>query len=193
MEPIHFPLTIDGDSLQEDAVVISRHVRPEWKNCDVRVRVFTDGITNRLVGCYLSDAPDDVVLVRVYGEKTELFIDRKTEKKNMMMMSSRQLAPPLFASFNNGLCYGFTPGMPIDGDMVRDPKISLLIAKKLARMHFVMKRGMSDECVRCMSGSLTEPTPWLFNALERYLNYIPDSFCPDSRYVCHPRPRFFLQ
>lgn len=182
---MHLPVTIDGDSqesLRADAILIARHVRPEWKNCDINVKVFTDGITNRLVGCFLTRAPDDVVLVRVYGEKTELFIDRKLEKRNMMMMSSRQLAPPLFASFNNGLCYGFTPGIPIDGQMARDPVISQLIAQKLARMHFIMKKGMSDECVRCLSaGHQTEPSPWITTALDRYLNYIPDSFDHISR------------
>ena len=171
--------------LQDDAVLITRHVRQDWKHADISVKTFTDGITNRLVGCYLSHAPDDVVLVRVYGEKTELFIDRKTEKRNMMAMSSRRLAPPLFASFNNGLCYGFTPGMPIDGKMVRDPGISRLIAQKLARMHFIMKKGISDECVRYLSaGHQTEPSPWLLTALDRYLNYIPEIFTPGPRSVC---------
>lgn len=65
------------------------------KNRSIKVRVFTDGITNRLVGCFLPDAPDDVVLVRVYGEKTELFIDRKKEKKNMMSMHSKNFFPCL--------------------------------------------------------------------------------------------------
>lgn len=181
MDPMHLPLTVDTDSLHEDAVVVARHVRPEWKDCKVNVRDFTDGITNRLVGCFLSDAPNDVVLVRVYGEKTERFIDRKIEKWNMMMMSSRRLAPPLFASFNNGLCYGFTPGTPIDGQMVRDPVISRLIAQKLARMHF-MKFADAGRCDSCQTSSQREdPSPCLLTALDRYLNYVPDVLTPTSR------------
>lgn len=177
MNPMHLSLTVDGDSLHEDAVVIARHVRPEWKNCDVKVRTFTDGITNRLVGCFLSHAPNDVLLVRVYGEKTELIIDRKAEKRNMMMMSSRQLAPQLFASFTNGLCYGFTPGSPIDVHMVRDPVISRLIAQKMARMHFIMNIGEQEDYdgPSTLSGQRPDSNPWLLSALDRYLTYIPES------------------
>lgn len=46
------------------------------------VQVFTDGITNKLVGCFNSMSPDDGILVRVYGQNTDLLIDRKVETKN---------------------------------------------------------------------------------------------------------------
>lgn len=46
---------------------------------------FTDGTTNKLVGCYLEDSPEDVVLVRVYGNKTELIVDRENELKSFQV------------------------------------------------------------------------------------------------------------
>lgn len=46
-------------------------------------QTFTDGITNKLVGCFYKEDGDteanDVVLVRIYGNKTDLLIDRKAE------------------------------------------------------------------------------------------------------------------
>lgn len=46
-------------------------------------QTFTDGITNKLVGCFYKEEGDveanDVVLVRIYGNKTDLLIDRKAE------------------------------------------------------------------------------------------------------------------
>ena len=41
-------------------------------------QVYTDGITNKLVGCQEASDKEqkDAILVRVYGEKTDLIIDR---------------------------------------------------------------------------------------------------------------------
>lgn len=47
---------------------------------------FTDGTTNKLVGCYVDDSLEDVVLVRVYGNKTELIVDRDNELKSFQVM-----------------------------------------------------------------------------------------------------------
>lgn len=51
-------------------------------------QLFTDGTTNKLVGCYVDDSPDDVVLVRVYGNKTELIVDRDNELKIFQVLGS---------------------------------------------------------------------------------------------------------
>lgn len=51
------------------------------------LQLFTDGTTNKLVGCYVDDSPEDVVLVRVYGNKTELIVDRDNELKSFQVVS----------------------------------------------------------------------------------------------------------
>lgn len=46
------------------------------------LQLFTDGITNKLVACQLNTEEDDgdnIVLVRIYGNKTDLLIDRNAE------------------------------------------------------------------------------------------------------------------
>jgi ethanolamine kinase len=48
--------------------------------------VFTDGITNKLLGCFHEGTPEDVVLVRVYGHKTDLLIDRNAETRNIQVL-----------------------------------------------------------------------------------------------------------
>ncbi len=60
-----------------------------WEVISVLVfvfQLFTDGTTNKLVGCYVEDSPDDVVLVRVYGNKTELIVDRDNELKSFQVV-----------------------------------------------------------------------------------------------------------
>lgn len=49
-------------------------------------QLFTDGTTNKLVGCYVEDSPEDMVLVRVYGNKTELIVDRDNELKSFQVV-----------------------------------------------------------------------------------------------------------
>lgn len=55
------------------------------------LQLFTDGTTNKLVGCYIEDDPDDVVLVRVYGNKTELIVDRDNELKSFQVERRHQV------------------------------------------------------------------------------------------------------
>ncbi|CAL1269132.1 unnamed protein product [Larinioides sclopetarius] len=138
-----------------------------WNTYDIGFELFKDGITNRLVKCYLKDNPDQALLIRVYGEKTELFIDRDLEVRNMQMMCEAGLCAPLHCAFTNGLCYGYSPGEVLDTKMVRDPDISKLIAGRLAKMHSVRSN---------INGVI--PQANLFPVLYKYLNLIPEYF-PD--------------
>lgn len=45
--------------------------------------MFSDGITNKLVGVIHDGDKVNMVLVRVFGENTEKFIDRQAEIKNI--------------------------------------------------------------------------------------------------------------
>ena len=52
-------------------------------------QVYTDGITNKLVGVYHKNgSKSEQLLVRVYGNKTDLFIDRSKEKRNIQVSKS---------------------------------------------------------------------------------------------------------
>lgn len=75
--------------------------------------MFTDGITNKLVGCFHEERDTDVVLIRIYGNKTDLLIDRKAETKNICMLHRYGFAPQLYATFVNGLAYEYVPGVTL--------------------------------------------------------------------------------
>lgn len=60
-----------------------------------------------------------MVLIRIYGANTDLIIDRDTEKNNIIFLSEHGLCPPLYAEFNNGVAYGFSPGQTLDPESVR--------------------------------------------------------------------------
>lgn len=86
-------------------------------------QLFTDGITNKLIGCYVGDITDDVVLVRIYGNKTELLVDRDEEVKSFRVLQAHGCAPQLYCTFNNGLCYEFMQGEALDPEHVCNPDI----------------------------------------------------------------------
>ncbi|XP_067135744.1 ethanolamine kinase 1 isoform X2 [Centruroides vittatus] len=153
-------------SLREGALDLLKHVREEWKKDEVKFKIFTDGITNHLLGCYLEDQPDDIVLVRVYGQKTELFIDRGAEVKNMHLVYKAGFGSPLYCAFTNGLCYGYQPGVTLDAKLVTDPFVSSCVAQLMARMHNI----------RQMTVNGVGPHPSLFRVIRRFLELVPDSF-----------------
>ncbi|CAG2163464.1 unnamed protein product [Oppiella nova] len=175
----HLDLYLSDSNLEEGITQVIKSVRPEWPELpDIKLKVFTDGITNRLVGVYLEKSPNDMVLIRVYGEKTELFIDRKQELRNMRTMYKSGLIPPFYCSFNNGICYGYSPGIVLDENLVRDPLISRLISEMLARMHTI-----KPQVNRCheMKDCALEAEPSLFRSLRKFLDLIPGALKDTQR------------
>jgi thiamine kinase-like enzyme len=59
---------------------------PQWQGQELKIDLLTGGITNKLYRVRLSDGGDYVV--RVYGQKTDLFIDRDVEAENIRRMAS---------------------------------------------------------------------------------------------------------
>ncbi|XP_043938714.1 ethanolamine kinase 1-like isoform X2 [Protopterus annectens] len=98
---------------------------------------FTDGITNKLLGCYTDESMEDVILVRVYGNMTELFVDRENEVKSFQVLHAHGCAPELYCTFQNGICYQFVKGTVLDKWLVREPSIYRLVAKEMARIHSI--------------------------------------------------------
>ena len=86
---------------------------------------FTGGFTNTLMGCWHKDDPaqEEMVLIRIYGENSELFLDRDAEIRTIQLLHAVGCARPLFARFTNGIAYGFFPGTCLDETTVRDPVI----------------------------------------------------------------------
>lgn len=156
-----------ADDLREGALEVVRTIRPEWSAERLNTKIFTDGITNRLIGVYRNDKRE-MILIRVYGENTDLFIDRKLEFRNMRTMYKAGLSAPIYCTFSNGLSYGFTPGKVLDECMVRDGTISALIAENLARMHTV-KPLVSNATCASEFGSPETPHSCLFAGLQKFL------------------------
>ncbi|CAH2268149.1 jg8156 [Pararge aegeria aegeria] len=144
-------------------------IRPDWPQANIKFKVFTDGITNKLVACQLDSANNsenntNIVLVRIYGNKTDLLIDRDAEVRNITVLNKAGLAPKIYGVFKNGLSYEYYPGVTLNTDTVTDAKISRLVAQQMARMH---KIQLGDEIPK-------EPMVW--DKIEQFLSLIPEKF-----------------
>lgn len=130
--------------------------------------MFTDGITNKLVGCFYNDPESDlsdVILVRIYGNKTDLLIDRNAEKENIQLLHKSGLAPKLYAKFINGLCYEYVPGVTLNTKSIYEPKIWRLVATHMASMHKLP-----------LTAEQAAKEPMLKTKTLKFLDLIPEKF-----------------
>lgn len=151
-------------------------------------QLFTDGITNKLVGCFhkppetqkngtevtdhnghspaedIDRLRENTVLIRVYGNKTDMLIDRKAETRNIRMLHEFGFAPSLFATFKNGLAYEYVPGVTLKPETVVLENIYTLVARQMAEMHKVRHEGVDPK----------DRVPMLEKQINKFLNLIPE-------------------
>lgn len=75
--------------------------------------------------------------MRLYGENTDLIIDREAELRNMRIMHEAGAGPPVYARLNNALVYGFVTGEPTDARIIREPVVRDLMATEMAKLHTI--------------------------------------------------------
>uniref|UniRef100_A0A1B6CIE0 ethanolamine kinase n=2 Tax=Clastoptera arizonana TaxID=38151 RepID=A0A1B6CIE0_9HEMI len=165
----HIELNLVHERIEEGAIEILKNIRPDWNIKDVNFRVFTNGITNKLLGCFNSSCKTDGILVRVYGHNTDLMIDRKAETRNFKLLQGAGYAPPLYATFTNGLAYKFVPGIVLTEDLVRSPKVYPMIARMVACIH-KLDYGIS-----------VTRSPSLWKKCAKYISLIPNTYSKNEK------------
>ncbi len=74
---------------------ICHELLPEWQGLDINISTLSGGITNKL---YRIQSEKGDYTVRIYGDKTDLFIDRENEAHTIQEMSEIGMhAPSLLA------------------------------------------------------------------------------------------------
>lgn len=106
---------------------------PSWSS-EISVKRLTGGITNMLLSC-CHVSTNETLLMRVYGQGTNLIIDRNREFVSHLVLNSIKLAPPIHARFSNGLIYGFLPGRSLEPHELSHKAIYPLIAQQLGNWH----------------------------------------------------------
>lgn len=147
------------DSFVEMALV----KRPAWseKTNDIKITQLKGGTTNTLYAVHLQNElnTSDTLLFRIYGKKTEEFIDRKSEIESMKLVKIHELGPDAYFKLSNGLCYEYLPGEILTQPMMLNEEIYTLQAKAFAHLH---------------SLEFGEHQPVLFTKLKQLLDLIED-------------------
>uniref|UniRef100_A0A7E4V080 Iso_dh domain-containing protein n=1 Tax=Panagrellus redivivus TaxID=6233 RepID=A0A7E4V080_PANRE len=135
-----------------------------------QIHRITNGTTNTTYIVEIFGKP--TLIARINGPRTELMIDREYEKKIIMRFAKYNLAPPILASFKNGLVYAYTPGRSVTSSEVRNDPMRSLIARRLAELHS-LKLKISQRYT----------TPFLFSGLKDYCNLIPETFTNPAKHA----------
>ncbi|CAG5132819.1 unnamed protein product [Candidula unifasciata] len=173
---LRLDLTITDDNAQQGALDILHFIRPDWIPERIKFKVFTEGFTNKLLGCYQSGDVDNMVLVRVNGEGSDVVVNRDSELETFRLLCTAGCAPPVYCVFNNGIAYGFFPGQPLDERTVRLPNIQRLIAEEVVRYHGACQRNGKQHKIPVRSQYREKVQYWI--------NILPGSFDdPDKQKV----------
>ncbi|KAK2760765.1 hypothetical protein FQN54_002001 [Arachnomyces sp. PD_36] len=152
--PRYIPLSYSPADSQSSALRLVLALNPDWGHGDSKIEFvrFTDGITNTLLkiinrkpGLTEEQIDDEAVLMRAYGNHTEIIIDRERESRSHALLARRGLAPALLARFKNGLLYRFIQGqVATPNDLIQAP-VWRGVARRLAEWHAVLPIGDVDE------------------------------------------------
>lgn len=132
--------------------------------------------------CHNSPINDsNVALVRVYGNKTDLLIDRKAETRNIQLLHTYGFAPTLFATFKNGLVYDFVPGATLKPASVLEPNIWRLVATRMAEMH--RRVQVHEAPAACSGGGAGVPhVPMLWHKTQSFFDLVPERFSDPEKH-----------
>ncbi|CAG8960350.1 hypothetical protein HYFRA_00012424 [Hymenoscyphus fraxineus] len=168
------PLSYNQSDSQTSALRLVLTLRPEWEHTDGKIEFirFTDGITNTLLkvvnkkpGLSSEEIDNEAVLLRAYGQGTDLIIDRERETQNHELLMRHKLAPELLARFHNGMLYRFIRGAVTSPADLRRQEIWRAVATRLAEWHAVVpclpssREALATEVNGSLEIGVPAPTP----------------------------------
>jgi ethanolamine kinase len=152
-----------SSAMTSQIAAVCGELLPPWKSpraSDIDITVISGGISNALYRVSLQRAPsspfDDssvnsasdlfqtVVVLRIYGENTEKFVDREEEVETMRVLHRHGFGPEVLGVFGNGRIESYLGGMACLGpDDLGKPDVAVAIAETLARFHLISKSDRS--------------------------------------------------
>ncbi|TRZ00633.1 hypothetical protein DNTS_015392 [Danionella cerebrum] len=156
---LHLNLSVDDRSPRPGISELLKKLRPEWNPEEIQIKA--SSTPQMLASDFCCKGP--VLLVRVYGQMTELFMDREKEMEMFQLLHTHGCGPELYCSFSNGICYEFIPGVVLDDALLREPSVYRLIASEMGKIHSINRAEMKSD-------SAAEPVLW--SRLSRFLTLL---------------------
>ncbi|OKL60248.1 hypothetical protein UA08_04579 [Talaromyces atroroseus] len=163
----YIPLTYDHADSQASALRLVLSIKPDWEGSGNNIEFvrFTDGITNTLLkiinrkpGLTDEQIDNEAILMRAYGNHTEILIDRERETRSHTLLAQHGLAPPLLARFKNGLLYCFIRGHVTSPADLTKPSVWRGVARRLAQWHASLPITQSNESSQFSDSAEESPT-----------------------------------
>ena len=66
----------------------------------------------------------DMIVFRIHGQKTEKVKSHEDKAINYTLYHAAGIGTPFYATFKNGIAYGYIPGEVLNEESVRAPEIS---------------------------------------------------------------------
>lgn len=132
--------TFDQSNSLKSSLALASYLFPNQPldASDLDVKALAQGTTNGLFKVSrraISPAAESAVLIKVYGEGTEVTIDRRKELNVHKLLAEKRLSSSPLVRFANGHAYEFIPGIPCsEHDMARE-SVWRGVARELARWH----------------------------------------------------------
>lgn len=111
---------------------------------DIEIAPLTGGITNQLYLVNLRPLKTKVI-VRVFGEGTSEFLDRRVENVIFANLSSTGIGPKFYGLFGNGRIEGYLPSRALTPEETKQPKYIPAIARTVAQFHSQVIDGIPNE------------------------------------------------
>lgn len=123
------------------------------------------------------EVDNDAVMVRAYGNGTDVIIDREREAKSHSLLAKHNLAPPLLARFNNGLLYKFIEGGACSSSDLRRPEVMRATARLLGTWHATLPTSEAvgtpmdfEHIARHLSG---KPRTNMWTVMQKWITALP--------------------
>lgn len=123
--------------------ICREHLGGAWNDVspgEISITAVTGGMTNQLYCCSLPESAKLIegepsqVLLRLYGDQWRN-CDMSLQVQIFELLSNKELGPKLYGKFDDGRLEEFLPAQSLTSAEMRDPDISSIIARKIAKIH----------------------------------------------------------
>eukprot|EP01087_Luapelamoeba_hula_P003016 TRINITY_DN1284_c0_g1_i1.p1 TRINITY_DN1284_c0_g1~~TRINITY_DN1284_c0_g1_i1.p1 ORF type:complete len:422 (+),score=60.17 TRINITY_DN1284_c0_g1_i1:111-1376(+) len=166
---IRIPLDASFESVKVNLWEVARGLISHWshlKDEDFQVKQYSGGLTNKLFKVTADVCGEQqVILIRVYGDKTGKMLDRESEIVVIQELHRQGMSARFYGTYANGCAYGHVEGRPLSvHDLWGDKEISDKIAMHVGRWHAVVQVPQLDQ------------QPNLWRTINKWISIVPEDY-----------------